>query len=160
MADVHICLIEHLYDVICRDPDTAAGGLDPTMSDYHAEGFYRLDKDSLDKIKGSAIDRKVQILYTGSNQFGSLTNGIGNKRHKFINVLIRVGYYVGDRDAAASQIIGADEFLITKNITKPSNYPACVEGCVMGIDPLSSIISELDAERRVLEINLQCQIYQ
>lgn len=160
MADVHICLVNKLYEVICRDPDTATGGITPTESTYHADCFARYNIERLERLKGSAFDRKVQIEYKGALAFGTLTNGIGGKRSRNIMVSIRVGYYLGDHDMLSQPIIGADDFLISKTISKPSNYPVCEAGCVMGIVPLSSSVTILDAERQLLEINVQCTIYQ
>lgn len=153
------CAIDGLYDIICRDPDTAAGGLTPGDTDLHASGFFRHDREPLERLESEAIDRKVQIVYDGTDEWHPLSpGGAGGPMMRTFRVVIRVGYAVGDHEFRSYPIIGDDEQQIVEAIMNQSNWPVCASGCLNGYVPAESAIAYPDEIRRILEIAVLVQV--
>lgn len=152
------CAINALYDMICRDVDTAADGLDPEDTTWHASGFFRHDREPLERLESEAIDRKVQIVYDGTNEWHSLSPSGGSALMRTFRVIVRVGYFVGDHEFLSYPIIGDDEQQILQAIMDQSNWPSCSSGCVNGYIPGDSAIAYPDEIRRILEIAVGVQV--
>lgn len=142
--------IETLYDVICRDPDTAEDRLFPGSTALHAPGFYRFDRDPLDRLESESIDRRVQVVYEGTSKWG--WPAFGQRRTLLLTV--RVGYFVGDHELRSYPVMVDDEQQIVQAIMDPSNWT----GCVHGFFPVASNVVVLDEARQVLEIRLESQV--
>lgn len=153
------CAINGLYNMICRDPDTAEGGLDPSETEKHGDGFYRVDRVNLDDIPDMGLDRKVQIVYNGTVSYGTVTNGLGAKRQRTYAVILRIGYACGDNPFDSFQIIDDDEMLVAKRIHQSAYWPDCQSGCVQGYVPVSSSIYEIGDGKYILEILIEITVY-
>jgi hypothetical protein len=152
------CAINALYTLICRDPDTAAGGLDPTDTTLHGPGFYRHDRERLEQLPGPGLDRKVQIKWLGTDQWHTyVAPNTGFKMHTD-PVMIRIGYYVNDHVNDSLLAMSEDNQQIAKTISRMVNYPTCAVGCVSGFIPASSEVIKLDELRYVLEITVDVQV--
>lgn len=149
------CAMEGIYDMICRDPDTATGGVDPSETNYHGEGFYREDRVRLDNLEGSSIDRKVSIRYDGTIEHDKISNG--NKRGRRFGVTIRVGYYAGDHHNLTHMIANDDELLIIKRLRLQQYWPS--DCCVQGYIPQESTFQDIDGDRYILEIAVEVYVY-
>lgn len=90
---------------------TADGGLTPRNTDLHADGFFRYGRGrGLEEEDGSAIDRKVLIMYQGTARRGKF--GHPEDMHRFFNVEIQVGYFYGDHVAESQMVMSDDEHAI------------------------------------------------
>lgn len=148
---VSTCAIRGLYNIICRDPDTAEGGLDP--------GFFIEDKIDLDFLETSGIDRKVQIEYLGTDSWGETKMGRGGKVKRTFNVNIRIGYWFGDDRVNTQMAIADDEQRIGRSLLQWDNWPECENGCVMGYMPDSSRFERLDENRGVNNITVEITVH-
>lgn len=148
------CSIQGIYDVICRDPETASGGLDPLNVELHAPGFYRTDREDLEFLVGPSIDRKVQVMVDGTNKW--LPINVGTKRLHVLGVTIRIGYFTGDHALATFEAMADDDALILRTLSKQSNWPAC-RG-LSNVKVLGSKPVKLEGNRQVLEIYLNLQV--
>lgn len=153
------CGILGLYAIICRDPDTATGGLDPADTVLHAPGFYRHDRQRLEDLTGSGIDRKVQIVYLGTSRWHTYVEPTTGFQMRTEAVKIRVGYFAGDHVNETMASIAEDNQQIAHAISKTSNHPVCDPGeCVNGYVPRSSEVIKIDEQRYVLEIEIAMQV--
>jgi len=159
-VSVGTCAIEGLYTILCRDKDTAAGGLTPSETVLHASGFYRHFGDRIDILPGDGIDRKVQIVYEGTSKWTNISSGSsGTTRMRTFQVVVRVGYFSGDHVDETMMIIADDEQEMVKEIAFSTNWPTgCSSGCVNGYVPKTSTVKRLDDTRYVLEITLDVQV--
>lgn len=155
---VGTCAFNGLYDIICRNPDTAAGGLDPDSTVYHASGFYRHVGDELDDLPGDGLDRKVQIKYEGTGEWHSYANSASSHWMRTFNVVIRIGYFAGSHVDETHATLGDDEQLIGQAIARTANLPVCTNGCVSAYMPQSSNVVKLDDDRLILEISVAVQV--
>lgn len=153
------CAMNGLYTIICRDPDTAAGGLTPNDGVLHLPGFYRHDRQRLESLTGSGIDRKVQIVYKGTSRWTTYVDPTtGFQMHDEIAV-IRVGYFTGDHVNETMIVMGEDGQQIARAISKTINQPACDPGeCVNGYIPQSSEVTKIDEQRYVLELEVLMKV--
>lgn len=153
------CAIGGLYNMICRDPDLATGGLDPCENELHADGFYAEKHRDIEELDVTGIDRRVQVIYNGQDELLDFVNGIGTLRQKTFTVIVKIGYATGNHLYDSYPIIGDDEHLITKKIGQVKYWPECVRGCVQGYITQTSATNRLDADRTVLEMTVAVTIY-
>ena len=152
------CAVLGIYNIICRDADTAAGGTPPSETVLHAAAFYRHLGDRIDTLLGDGIDRKVQITYEGTSKWHSLTSSSTSSRMRTFQVVIRIGYFAGSHVDETMIIMAADEQEIIKALALSANWPECAEGCLNGYVPKTSSVKRLDDTRYVLEIALDVQV--
>lgn len=155
---VLICAFNGLYSMIARDPDTAAGGVDPSETIYHADGFQRYRGEELETLPGDGLDRRMQITYNGTTKWHTYADSVQNTRMRSFTVTIRVGYFAGDHVDETMAIMADDEQVIAKAIAKSANWPDCTNGCVNGYVPKSSNVLKLDPRRYILEIPVEVQV--
>lgn len=158
MSDPSSCAIDGLYATICRDPETAAGGIDPPNPVLHAPGFYRQDREDLEFLTGQSIDRKVQIVPDGTQSWIPLANPVLGFTMRSFVVVIRIGYFVGDHGPESFQVMADDDAKIMYAISRSSNWPSCPNICVNGIVPLSSNRIRVDSTRHIWEITVQVTV--
>ena len=158
-SGIATCAIEGLYALICRDPDTAAGGVDPLNTCLHDDGFYRLFSDRLEELEGQGIDRKVEINYGGTNSWYPMVNGVGGKLRRTFTAEVNIGYFMGDHWTESMSVIGDDEQSIAQVVRVQSNYPSCSGGCVLGYVPTGSSVSRIAEDAAVLTISFDVEIY-
>lgn len=152
------CAINGLYTIICRDPDTAAGGLTPENVTRHADGFYRIARTTLDSIEGEAYDRRVEIVYGGTNEWIGMPATYAQQRERRFGVTIRVGYFVGDHEMETQPIAADDDHAICKAIFLQANWPLCSGGCVEAYLPVSSNFFQVSETKWMLEIDVSVQV--
>jgi hypothetical protein len=154
------CAINGLYNIICRDPETAAGGLTPEDVNRHADGFYRIGRVTLDQLDGEDIDRKVEIIYNGTDDWVGLMATYDQQRQRRFGVTIRIGYFVGDHEMESQPIAGDDEHQICKAIMIQNNWPSSCSGggCIEAYIPVSSSFSQINEEQWLLEIEVTVQV--
>lgn len=153
------CAINGLYAIICRDPDTAAGGLTPSDVVLHSAGFYRHDRQRLEDLTGSGIDRKVQIMFNGTAGWLTYVDPTNGFQMRNEIATIRVGYFVGDHVNESMITMAEDKEQIARAISKTRNQPVCDPGqCVNGYIPQSSEVKKIDEQRYVLEIEVRLQL--
>lgn len=154
------CAIDAIYSTICRDAETAGGGLDPSETVLHAPGFYRHDRSELETLTGSAIDRKVQVIADGTTSWVPLYNPVIGVRIRCFNVFVRIGYFVGDHMTESFAVIGDDDLLIRNALIDQNNWPDCTVGCVNGIVPVSARRVEVDGDpaRHIWEITVEVTV--
>jgi len=127
---------------------------------YHNDGgFYREDRIALEDLAGAGIDRKVQIVYKGTESWGALTNGNGAKKQQTFIVSVDVGYFVNDHQFISESIIADDEGLIGRRIIQQQYWPTCVAGCVQGYTPVSSQTVDIGGNRLINQITVRVMIY-
>lgn len=146
------CAIQGIYDIICRDPETASGGIEPGNVELHAPGFYRHDREELEFLTGNSIDRKVQIMADGTRSWIPLANPVLGFRMRTFIATIRIGYFVGDHGPESMTIMADDDAKILNAISRQSNWPTCSSGCINGIVPMGSNRVRVDATRHIWEI--------
>lgn len=152
--------VEGIYTILCRDPDTAAGGMDPSETTLHSEGFYREDRITLRDIEGSGIDRRVQILCEGTEGWGALNNGLGGKRQRQFGCTVSIGYFHGDNLWKSRMIAMDDEQKFGHLIGQRSNWPSdSAYGCVQGYMLRDSRFEQLDRDRYILHIYITVEVY-
>ena len=152
------CAIDGLYAIICRDPETAEGGLDPVDVDLHAPGFYRHDREELDFLTGNSIDRKVRVVFDGTDGWPTLINPVlGFTMRSFI-ATIQIGYFVGDHRPESMAVMAEDDAQILNALSHASNWPACASGCINGYVVLSSRRIRIDATRDKWEIDVEITV--
>ncbi|MEK9735835.1 MAG: hypothetical protein VW239_00765 [Candidatus Nanopelagicales bacterium] len=149
VTGVGTCTFNWLYSTICRNPDTASGGVTPLNTSLHpAPAFFRHDRSPLEELESEAIDRKVQIVYTGTDEWLPLLPGTSGLMRDY-GVTIRVGYYVGDHDWRSQAIIADDEHSITLALADRANWPSCINA----LTPRNSSLTPLeDGTRAILEM--------
>lgn len=152
------CAFNGLYTAICRDKDTAAGGLNPDNTVLHASGFYRHFGDRIDELPGDGIDRKVQVVYEGTDKWIPYGSSNTSTRMRDFTVVIRIGYFAGSHVDETMAVIADDEHQIAAVIAKSTSFPTCSPGCVMGYVPASSNVVKLDNTRYILEIVVGVQV--
>lgn len=148
------CAINGLYAIICRDPETASGGIDPVEVELHAPGFYRSEREDLDFLTGQAIDRRVRILFDGTAAWPTLVNPILGFTMRTFIATIQIGYFVGDHRPESMEVIAEDDGLILNALSRQSNWPTCTSGCVNGYVVLASRRIRVDATRDIWEIEV------
>lgn len=154
------CIIERLYQTLCRDPDTGEGGLTPTESEFHADAFRRIDNIRIGETNKSARDRLVEIDYEGTEGYLAFANGQGRKRRSKHNLLIRIGYFAGDNHNETQMIIGSDDKLIGTYLQKLDNIAgSCDTTCLEAVFVTSSQKVKLDEQSYELQIKATIQIY-
>lgn len=153
------CAINGIYNMICRDPDFATGGLDPCEKELHASGFYAEKHRDIEDLDLTGIDRRFQIEYNGQDELLDFVNGTGGKRQKTFTVTLKVGYATGNHLYDSYPIIGQDEHLITKRLGQKQYWPTCVDGCVQGYITTASATERLDADRVLLTMTVAVTIY-
>jgi len=154
------CVIRRLYATICRDPDTGEGGLVPTASDFHAEGFSRVDNIRLHNAVKGSVDRMVEIDYLGTDKYQAFANGAGTRRRATHRLLMRIGYFAGDNHNETQMVIAADDSLIGLYIQKLDNIHGACEGlCLEKVEVDSSEVIKLDSQRYELQMSLKVQVY-
>lgn len=146
------CALAGLYNIICRDPETATGGLDPVDVDLHAPGFYRSEREELEFLTGQSIDRRVRIEYDGTSGWPTLFNPVVGATMRTFLVTIRVGYFVGDHGPESFIVMAEDGSQIVNAISRSGNWPQCVSGCVNGYVPLDSNLVRIDSTRYTWDI--------
>lgn len=149
-----VCTLRGLTDIICRDPETAQGGLTPGNTDLHAPGFYRTDREELEFLSGQSIDRRVQVIPTGMDNWTSM-NIAGGRLHT-VQGKIRIGYFLGDHAIDSFGVIADDDSQIMQVLSKQSNWPAC-RGLV-NLRPLGSNVVRVDTTRQINEILVELQV--
>lgn len=154
------CAISAIYECICRDEETAAGGLDPSEATLHAPGFYRHKRSELEQLTGSAIDRKVQVIASGTDSWVPLYNPVFGVKTRCYYVTVRVGYFVGDHMTESFAVIGDDDLLIRNAIVDQNNWPDCSVGCVNGMVPIDARRIEVDGDpaRHIWEILVEVTV--
>lgn len=154
------CAINGIYNIICRNAETAAGGLDPDNTVLHADGFYRVERMELDDYEGQDFDRRVQVDYVGTSEWLGLMATYDQQRERRFGVIIRIGYFTGDHEADSHMVAGDDDHQINKALMLQANWPtSCTGGgCVNAYIPVSSGFSRVDEKRWVLEIALTVQV--
>lgn len=155
---VGTCAINGLYSIICRDPDTAAGGTSPSEAVLHAPGFLRHVGEPIDELAGQGMDRKVQIMYDGTKEWLKYGNSQHATRMRNFGVTVRIGYFAGSHVDQTMAIMADDEQAIAKAIAVSQNWPACTGGCVNGYIPGSSDVINLDDKRYILELSVAVQV--
>lgn len=152
------CAIQGIYNILCRNVDTAAGGIAPSEVVLHASAFYRHFGDRLDTLPGDGLDRKVQIVYDGTSKWHSLTSSSTLTRMRTFQVTIRVGYFSGSHVDETMIIMADDEQEIIKALALSANWPECSSGCLNGYVPKTSAVKRIDDTRYVLELALDVQV--
>jgi hypothetical protein len=154
------CAIEGIYNIICRNPDTAAGGLDPENITRHADGFYRIGRKTLEELEGEDIDRKVEVIYSGTSEWVGLMSTYDAQRTRRFGVLVRVGYFTGDHEMESMPIAADDDHQICKALMVQANWPTSCSGggCVEAYIPVSSSFQQLNDEQWLLEIEVTVQV--
>lgn len=149
------CAIQGIYNIICRHPETAEGGISPQNKDLHASSFARCERDTLTRLTGNAFDRSVQILFEGTDSITALASTVTGYRQRTVMLTIQVGYFVGDHEAASTTVIAQDDGDIIRELSKSINWPDCQTGCINGIIPINSIRTVIDDSRQMLEFRVQ-----
>lgn len=145
------CAINGLYATICRDPDTASGGLTPSEEVYHASGFLRYEGTApFDDLPGDGLDRRVEVVYAGTDDWTGYTSSSSSIRMRTFELVIRVGYFAGSHQDVTHGIMADDDRLIGLAV-KGAALPDCTGHCVNGYYPVGSSVTMLDATRWVLE---------
>lgn len=154
------CAINGLYNIVCRNAVTAAGGLNPENVDLHTDGFYRVERMELDDYESQDFDRRVQIDYVGTAEWIGLMGTYDQQRERRFGVLMRIGYFVGDHEADSHMIAADDDHAICKAIMLQANWPVgCTGGgCVNAYIPVGSGFVRVDEKRWVLEISITVQV--
>jgi len=154
------CVVKRLYASICRDPDTGDGGLEPTPSEFHADGFSRLDNIRMGEAVKSAADRLVEIDYQGTLKYQGFANGSGTRRRATHKLLLRVGYFAGNNHAETHMIIAADDSKLGVFLQKLDNIHGDCDGlCLEKVEVDNSEVIKLDSQRYELQITLRVQVY-
>lgn len=153
-----ICIRNALIAAICRDPETAEGGLDPYPSDYHAPGFYLQDRETLEFLTGQSIDRRVEIAFKGTEEWLPLANPVSGFDMLPLTIVIRVGYFVGDHGPESFIVMAEDDRLIQNAILSQSNWPECDGLCISGLIPVSGERIRIDSTRHVWEITVEAVV--
>ena len=143
-----------VYTLICRDPETASGGIDPVNVELHAPGFYRTDREELEFLTGQSIDRRVQVMADGTPRFTALR--IGQNRLRTFGLTIRVGYFLGDHFIESMDAMADDDSLILRTLSKQENWPDC-RG-ITNVQVTGSRRVRLDSTRQILEVYVELQV--
>lgn len=153
------CVISGLYSILCRDPDTASGGVDPSETELHANGFYKLEGlAALEDLPGDGIDRRIEIQYAGTDGWHTYASSASTTRLRTLDLVVRVGYFAGTHDGETQAIIADDDELLGLAIKTSSNWPACANGCINGYWPVRSSLTYIEANRYILEILVRCTV--
>lgn len=152
------CAVNGVYSVICRDPETAAGGLDPFDPLLHAPGFYRHEREDLEFLTGTAIDRKVQVVPVGLQGWIPLANPVLGFDMRAFHVVVRVGYFVGDHATESFEVMVDDDSQIIDALIRASNWPTCSSSCINGVIPLESNRVRVDHTRFIWEITVEIRV--
>lgn len=156
---VGTCAMLGLYSIVCRDPDTASGGATPSEALLHASGFLRHSGTSiLDDIPGDGIDRRVDIVYIGTDSWHTYNSSSASSKMRSFPLLVRIGYFAGSHDIETQAIMADDDQLVCEEIRKSWLWPDCSAGCVNGYYPLSSGVVELEDDRYILEIRVEVTV--
>lgn len=147
------CVVEKLYDFICRDEKTACGGLEPCKTDFHEDGFWRAPFDeTFDNQASSGIDRRVMIMYLGSSE--SIAEATSPNTYVVAkNYQIIVGYYAGDHISHTMSVIDSDDSLLQTAV----HFFNC-EFMASPIVVLGSTVEALDQQRYQLTIDFQIDV--
>lgn len=108
--------IAGMYALLCRDPDTADGGLTPVADPYHAPAFTRLDSGRLEDLAPLGMDRRIHIEYSGTEAWHTLGN------MQTFGVTVRVGYFAGEHTEETRAIMFDDEHLIGAALSYSGNW--------------------------------------
>lgn len=147
------CAVDAIYAAICRDVETASGGLDPLDTTYHAEGFYRYDRDELEFLTGQSIDRRVQVTVDASRGIaGLITRG---EQIREITLTLHVGYFLGDHASASNFVIAQDTRQIQQLLSRQSTWGACGR---LSIKPVKSRPYKVDNSRIIWETEIEVQL--
>jgi len=149
------CVINGLYDLICRNPDSGEGGLTPTSNDFHLPYFQRTMREELRRKTGGSIDRCVQIEYKGTRGVKPFISG-GKTRH-VDHVMVCVGFFAGDHHDQTHIVMHSDDKILQNFLVQPDNYPSCQGACVEKIDIVNSDVVKLGREQYILELLLAIQ---
>lgn len=152
---VATCAMRRLSDIICRDIDTAAGGLTPSESVVHAPGFTRLATgQKLQELPGDGIDRVVAVAYDGTAKWHSMAN------MRTFTIRVRIGYFAGSHDDDTQRIILDDEQVITQALSLSSNWTdsCAANGTIYGYIVRPSVLTLLEADRYILELPVDIQV--
>ena len=150
-----ICAIAGLYDIICRDEETAEGGITPSEDTLHASGFTKHEGTTpFNDLPGDGIDRRVEILYPGTDAWTTYASSYASVRMRQFEAVVRVGYFAGSHFDETHAIIADDDRAIGLGI-RDGTLPTCSSGCVNGYYPIGSSVVELDPTRLVLEIRVR-----
>lgn len=153
------CVLERLYATICRDPTTGDGGLTPTESDFHSEGFRRLDDVRIAQVSKGSSDRLVEIDYGGTEKYQQFANGTGTKRRSRHKLLLRIGYFAGDNHNETMMVIASDDKLIGTYLQRLDNiHGSCEDMCLEKLEVGSSEVVKLDNQRYELQLSLVAQV--
>jgi hypothetical protein len=152
------CAIDGLYNTICRNEETAAGGLNPEDTTRHADGFYRIERTELDDLEAEGCDRRVEIVYQGTNEWIGMPATYQQQRERRFGVVIRVGYFAGDHELETQRIASDDDHAICSALFLQSNWPLCTGGCVEAYLPVSSSFVRHSKTKWVLEIQVTIQV--
>ena len=154
------CVIRRFYSTICRDPDTGEGGLTPYASDFHADGFTRVDDIRMSDAVKSSVDRIVEIDYLGTSKYQAFANGSGTRRRATHRLLLRIGYFAGDNHNETQMVIAADDSMLGVYLQKIDNIHGECEGlCLEKVEITSSEVIKLDTQRYELQMSLNVQVY-
>lgn len=147
------CAVDAIYAAICRDVETASGGLDPLDTTYHAEGFYRYDRDELEFLTGQSIDRRVQVTVDASRGIaGLITRG---EQIREITLTLHIGYFLGDHASASNFVIAQDTRQIQQRLSKQSTWGACGR---LSVKPVKSRPYKVDNSRIIWETEIEVQL--
>jgi hypothetical protein len=152
------CVINRWYDGICASEEGGGGGVSPEPTDFHAEVFRRERRMPLEDLAKSGIDRAVQIEYGGVREYATFSNGDGTRRRRWLEFVVKVGYFVGDNVDEAHAVIASDDARLQNWLRHPSNYPTCQGTCVEDVLPVQSSVTTISDNRKVLRITLRVQI--
>ena len=156
---VATCAINAVYATVCQDPDTAAGGLTPGDTTTHAPHFQRHVGEAIDTLPGDGLDRKVQVVYNGTDEWHPYSNSVSSTRMRTFGITVRIGYFAGAHVDETHAIMADDDQLISNAMALAVNWPSdCTGGCVNGIMPGASRVLELDRQRYILEIDFTVQV--
>lgn len=154
------CVLNRLYETLCRDPELGTGGLEPTPSEFHADGFTRRDMVQLKKVTKSGADRLLQIEYKGTVKYQGYANGRGNRRRSTHRVMVRIGYFAGQSHNETHIVMGADDKKIGTYVQKLDNIVGtCSDLCIEKISYENSETITVDDQRYELQIMLLVQVF-
>lgn len=155
---VGACAIEGLYAALCRDPDTAAGGVTPSEDTYHASRFFRhVGTAPFNDLPGDGLDRCVEVVYPGADAWTGYTSSSASPRMRLVPLVVRVGYFAGSHQDQTHAIMADDDRLLGLAI-KAADLPRCTGSCVNGYYPTNSTVVMLDPTRWVLEITVRVTV--
>lgn len=153
------CAIRGLYSILCRDADTASGGVEPSEVVLHAPGFYKLEGlAALEDLPGDGIDRRIEIRYAGTDGWHTYASSASTTRMRSLDLIVSVGYFAGTHDGETQAIIADDDELLGLAIKTSSSWPKCTTGCVNGYWPLRSTLTYIEANRYILEILVRATV--